>query len=150
MFGVRMERSLFLSLFLWSVVEPQTFPYLSFLGEILPNHSYIDIDLIGVNRDGTDSVQCHTNLDTCCTAAQGTHRGDWFSPGESAHLPFPAAEDFVFEDREDQRVDIRRRNASSPTGIYRCIVPVVNGGDGEPVMKSAYVGLYTKEGGEWV
>ena len=138
---------------LWCLVEvqPQSpYPYVSFLGETLPNHAYVDLSLVGINQDGSDSVQCHTNVRTCCRSSEGLHRGDWFPPGSNMKLPFPALKDFVFEDREAQRVDLRQRNASSPTGIFRCTVYVRVEGEENPVQRSAFVGLYLGDGGECV
>ena len=65
---------------LWSLVESnsQTFPYVSFMGQTLANHSYVDLSLVGVPKNGGDSVQCHTDLTTCCGGGQGIHRGDWY------------------------------------------------------------------------
>ena len=57
---------LLLSLF-WSVVCSHTFPYVSFLGQTLANHSYVDLSLVGDDLSGSDSVQCHTDLGTCCS-----------------------------------------------------------------------------------
>ena len=47
-------------------VHSQTVPFVSFMGTSLTNHSYMNITLVGNNRDGYDSVQCHSDLDTCC------------------------------------------------------------------------------------
>ena len=146
-----MKSSLFLSLFLWSLVveaQSQTYPYVSFMGETLPDHSYMDISLVGNDQTGTDSVQCHTNVVTCCRSINGIHRGDWFPPGSDNRLPFPAQREFVFENREAQRVDIRRRNSTSPTGLYRCDIHVREEVGEEPARKSVYVGLYTRDEGE--
>ena len=51
---------------LWSLeeVHSQTFPYVSFSGQNLANHSYVDLCLVGYSGD---SVQCHTDLTTCCS-----------------------------------------------------------------------------------
>ena len=57
--------------------------------------------------------------------------------------------DFVFEDREAQRVDLRQRNASFPTGIFRCTIDVRVEGEGDPVKKSVYVGLYSNGSGKY-
>ena len=141
-----MERCLILNFLLWSMANALSHPNITFMGEALPDHSYIDISRLGDDRGGLDSVQCHTNVETCCASAQGAERGDWFAPG-GTRLPFPQLGNLIFEDREDQRVDLRRRNISSPTGIYRCEVPVSDGDDGKLTRKSAYVGLYTSEGG---
>ena len=53
---------------LWCLVEvnSQTFPYVSFLGQTLANHSYVNFSLVGPLSNGSDSVQCHTDLTTCC------------------------------------------------------------------------------------
>ena len=39
-------------LLLWSLVEvhSQTAPYVSFMGENLPNHSYVDLTLVGTDN----------------------------------------------------------------------------------------------------
>ena len=47
-------------------VHSQTVPFVSFMGTSLTNHSYMNITLVGNIRDGYDSVQCHSDLDTCC------------------------------------------------------------------------------------
>ena len=39
-------------------VHSQTVPYVSFMGTNLPNHSYVDLTLVGNALDGSDSVQC--------------------------------------------------------------------------------------------
>ena len=75
-----------LSLFL-SLVHSQTFPYVSFMGQTLANHSYVDLSTVGREPDGSDSVQCHTDLSTCCSGVQGSHRGDWYFP-IGTRLPF--------------------------------------------------------------
>ena len=68
-----------LSLFL-SLVHSQTFPYVSFIGQTLANHSYVDLSTVGSADDNSDSVVCHTDLGTCCSGSQGIHRGDWSFP----------------------------------------------------------------------
>ena len=144
-------RVLLLSL-LWSLVEvhsQQTFPYISFMGQTLANHSYVDLRLVGNDPSGSDSVQCHTDLNTCCSGAQGQHQGDWyFSNG--TRLPFNAPDVDTYEFRWAQRVDIRSRHINSPTvGIYRCDIPTVAVHDDTDtsVRATAYVGLYTASGG---
>ena len=48
-------------------VKSQWFPYVSFSGQTLDNHSYVDISLVGDDSSGSDSVQCITDLNICCT-----------------------------------------------------------------------------------
>ena len=113
------------------------------MGQNLTNHSYVDLSLVGTS--GSDSVQCHTDLGTCCSGSQGWHRGDWYFPN-GTRLQFSG----VFEYREAQRVDLRRHNSAiSPTGLYRCDIATndVYDDDDISVRDTVYVGLYTTSGG---
>ena len=140
-------RSLLL-LFLLSLVEvhcQQTFPYVSFMGQTLVNHSYVDLSTVGYISDGSNSVQCHTDLGTCCSSSQGIHRGDWYFPNGTV-LPFSGD---MYEGRGAQRVDLRRTTATGTTGIYRCDIPTnsVHDNTDNSVRDTVYVGLYiTGEG----
>ena len=43
----------------------------------------MDLTLVGdpaLNSD-EQSVQCHTDLESCCNSTQGNHHGDWYFPG---------------------------------------------------------------------
>ena len=137
---------------LWSMVEvnSQTAPYVSFMGQTLANHSYVDLSLVGQATSGSDSVQCHTDLGTCCSGTDGHHRGDWYSPSSTDRLPFSPEVGDIFEQRVTQRVELRRRNsATSPVGIYHCEIPTndVHDGTDISVRDTVYVGLYTASGG---
>ena len=140
---------------LWSLVEvhsQQTFPYISFNGTTLANHSYVDLSLVGNDVTGSsDSVQCHTDLTTCCSKAQGSHRGDWYFPN-GPRLLFSEDGYSIYENRTAQIIDLRRRNnPTSPVGIYRCDIPtnaVHDGTDFSVRDAPVYVGLYTASGGE--
>ena len=61
----------------------------------LANHSYVDISLVGNDCSGSDSVQCHTDLDTCCSGLQGIHRGDWYFPNGDRLLMMVISMSFV-------------------------------------------------------
>ena len=135
--------------FLSAVMEvySQTLPYIRFMGTNLPQHSYIDLTLVG---GGNDSVQCHTDLTTCCSDAEGSDRGDWYFP-TGTRLPFSKGPiDRVFESREAQRVDLRVRG--SPLlfdGIYRCDIETSATSDNN--RKTVYVGLYqSTNGGQYM
>ena len=133
---------LLLSLF-WSVVCCQTFPYVSFLGQTLANHSYVNLSLVG--DDYYAGVQCHSDLSTCC---QGFHRGDWYFHN-GTRLPLPGGGD-IYESRRAQRVELYRSNsATSPVGIYRCDIATVAVHDvyDISIRAAVYVGLYTGSGG---
>ena len=139
-----MSRCVLLLSLLWSLVEvgsQQTFPYVSFMDQTLANHSYVNLSLVG-----SDSVQCHTDLSTCCSDPQGSHRGDWYFPN-GTRLPFPGGGD-IYEHRVAQKVDLRRRNgATSPVGIYRCETATIAVHDDND-RDTVYVGLYPTSGGK--
>ena len=148
-----MRTPLLLLCLLWSLVEVHSqteYPYVSFMGETLPNHAYVNLSLVGNNSSGSDSVQCHTDLDSCCTSMQGDNRGDWYSPQSETKLPFIfTGHDDIGEIREAQRVDLRRRNnADGPSGIYHCHIATdaVHNGNDTSGRESVYVGLYASGG----
>ena len=127
-------------------VHSQTFPYVSFMGQTLANNSYVDLSLVGTS--GSDSVQCHTDLSTCCTGPQGPHRGDWYFPNGN-RLQFSGD---IFERRDDRIVELRRSNSAtlSPVGIYRCDIATNDVFDDTDtsVRATVYVGLYTASEGK--
>ena len=154
---IKMKMLVVVSLILiWSLVEvhSQTFPYVSFMGQTLANHSYVDLSLVGDDLSGSDSVQCHTDLSTCCTGAQGVHRGDWYSPSSTDKLPSSNEIGDIWEEHEGGRVDLHCRNsATSPVGMYRCEIPTVAVHDDDDISvrdAPVYVGLYTASGGKFL
>ena len=44
-----------------AIVDPV--PYIIFMGEQLPNHSFVDLHQFGNTINGTNVLQCHTDLD---------------------------------------------------------------------------------------
>ena len=133
--------SIFLNLFLLSfafyLVEAQSqriFPYVSFMGLRLSNHSYHLSRSLGQ----VDSVQCHTDLRTCCTPSQGPHRGDWYMPNGAN----------MYESRAALRVDLLHNNSIPQSGIYRCDIPtnIVHDDADISVWERVYVGLYASGG----
>ena len=144
---------LWLMMVCWIVgdVYCQTFPRLSFMSQTLANHAYVDLSQVGrpdADDDG-EGVQCITDLNTCCTSAHGSHRGDWYFP-DGTRLPFPATDVDTYQVRVSQGVDLRRNSdANLPTGIYRCDIPTIAVHDDSDisVRDTVYVGLYTDSGG---
>ena len=143
--------SVLLCLLLWSLVEVHSqtdFPYVSFMGETLANHAYVDLTAVGRPENGGHSLECHTDLESCCSGVQGQHRGDWHFP-DGTTLGFSNDGGGIYEQREDQRVDIRRyNNANSPSGIYRCDISTnaVHDEEDTSVKETVYVGLYVTGG----
>ena len=143
--GVKMSE--LLCLLLWSLVEVHSqteFPYVSFMGETLLNHSYVDLTLVGradehVIEDFSHDIVCHTDLDTCCSGREGDHRGDWYFPN-GTRLP---GHGHIFEARKAQLVGLNRdynSNSPSPSGIYHCEIPS-NDSD-ISVRETVFVGVY--------
>ena len=92
------------------------------------------------------SVECHTDLTTCCSDSDGVHRGDWYFPN-GTRLPVPQSTG-IYEARESQRVDLRRNyQALTSSGIYCCDISVYNVNDTSVRNLSVYVGLYDISGG---
>ena len=139
-----------LLLFLLSLVEvhcQQTLPYVSFAGQTLVNHSYVDLSTVGSASDNSDGVVCHTDLSTCCGGAQGPHRGDWYFP-DGTRLPFVGSSVPIGLGRGAQIAVIRRTSGTGPTGIYRCDIATeaVHDNNDISVRDSVYVGLYPADG----
>ena len=128
-------------------VHSQTVPYVSFVDTNLTNHSYVDLTRVGRALDGSDSVQCHTDLSTCCSGGdngQGDDRGDWYFPN-GGRLQFSNGPDDIYEQRTAQRVDLRRRNNADTSGIYCCTIETIAVND-EDGRETVYVGLYASGG----
>ena len=143
-----MSLSVLLVVLLWSLVEVHSqteYPYVSFMGENLPNHAYVDLTLVGTD---SNTVRCNTDLGTCCTNGQGIHRGDWYFPNET-RLPLVSPGIDIFERYVAQRVTIRRRHdPMGPSGIYRCDIATdaVHDDSDLSVRETVYVGLYASGG----
>ena len=114
----------------------------------LPNHSYVNLTLVGNIREGNDSVQCHSDLDTCCGGSGYPDRGDWYFPN-GMRLNFNSGTADLYQFHTTHRVDLRRKN-SDTSGIYRCTVEtntVHSDDDSDTTAReTVYVGLYSSGG----
>ena len=121
-------------------VHSQTAPYLTFMGNNIPNHGYVD--LATVTGGNSAFLRCNTDLVTCCTSVQGDDRGNWFFP-DGNELGYSTS---VSKGSNAQRVVLYYRSSGGPSGIYRCDIETVavNNNDGH---ETVYVGLYTSGGG---
>ena len=129
-------------------VHQLSFPYISFMGETLLNHAFVNLSLVGEHARGIDSIQCHTDLPTCCSSVEGEHGGAWYHPDGSS-LP-DVTHGGVYETHSVQRVDMQQEanDTSSPSGIYRCDIPTVAVHDDHNYLlgESVHVGLYYSGG----
>ena len=142
---------------LWCVVEvhSQTAPYLTFMGEILPNNSYVDLSLVGqggnATHDSGREIVCHTDLETCCNGSDG--HGDWtFSPSGFKHRETTSDKNrrpFAIR-RLHKRVRLEHVPSISgtiPSGLYHCdIETVAVSGEGGTGRERVYVGVYETGG----
>ena len=144
------------TLLLWSVISVTlgqectyplaTVPYITFNGVQLPNHGYVDIELLGNASDGSNVLQCHTDLSTCCDPYSDLHTGQWVLPnGEIAGVSLA---DYSVREGE-QRIDLifEGTTALAMEGMYRCDVPIQSLYYYPSKRESVYVGLYQKNYG---
>ena len=126
-----------LSLLFLSVVGVHSQTYLLFLGETLPNNSYVEFSLVGRKNNGGDSVQCCTRFHNCCRPSEGELAGNWFFPNGD-RLTFRNS---IYQSRNDQRVNLRSTGNTSLTGIYCCDIPY-----NSSARETLCVGLYNNAG----
>ena len=144
---------------IWSLVEvhSQTAPYLTFMGETLLNHSYVNLSALGELDNVDDHVVCHTDLTSCCGGPGFNDRGFWYSPA-GTELPGAAggsgaATNPIVLMRDILLVRLIRGTGPGdvPSGLYRCIIETntVNGPDNSPVNitgETLYLGVYSTGG----
>ena len=116
-------------------------PYLSFKGHNLSNNSYVDITEIGRAGNGSDSIQCRSELENCCQTA-GNLTGSWSYP-DGSEVGGPNG---ITQSRGTMRADLRRRNdANTPVGIYCCRI-AYNSSD-PSVKETLCAGIYGSTAG---
>ena len=126
------------------VVHTKIFPYVSFLGQSIPNHGYVNLSNVG--SDKNDSVQCNTDLSTCCSGAEGSDRGDSYFPDET-RVPFSKSGNTVYEGRRAQQVLLQYSGMAGRSGIYRCDIETNKSNvTNEVGHETVYVGLYINGG----
>ena len=115
---------------LWSLVEvhSQTTPNLTFMGENLPDHSYVDLSALGELDNVNNHVVCHTDLESCCGGSGRDNRGYWYFPNGTV-LPGAAggsgaATNPIVIMRTVQLVRLIRGTGPGdvPSGLYRCTI----------------------------
>ena len=117
-------------------------PYITFMGEQLPNHSYVHIHNI---LNGSNKLQCRTDLATCCNPSADrpvTHTGQWVLP--NGVVVDQSVSDYIFREGDQQiDLDFEGTRESAITGMYRCDMPTNSVNDTANVAReSVYVGLF--------
>ena len=123
--------------------QAKKYPQVTFMGNDLANHSYLDLSLVGTSD--SDSVQCHTDVETCCSAGQGLDRGDWTLPN-GTRIPYYQSGD-IYGRHYHQTVGLYRKSGGSESGIYRCNITIYNKFRKIIRLLFFYIGLY-QNGGE--
>ena len=123
--------------------QDEEYHQVTFMGNDLANHSYLDLSLVGTSD--SDHVQCRTNVSTCCSAGDGLHRGDWISPNGSQIKYYQEGD--IYQ-RRSHRVVGLYSNSGSESGIYYCKIALKNGFDSKRIG-FFYIGLY-QNGGEYL
>ena len=146
-------KAVVLAVLLCSVVRVycQEVPYITFNGDTLPNHSYLEFSQIG--RYSSNSVSCHTDLTTCCSGAQGNDRGDWYFPNGNRLEFFPNG---IYESRRSSAVFLGYGRYYDPQdlmeGIYKCTIETVAVRSDEvadiKTRETVYIGLYNSGGNQ--
>ena len=129
--------------------ELNNIPYIMFNGQRLPDHAYIDIALLGDLP--ANSLQCHTDLSSCCGDSGTGHSGEWFLPNGlvvgTTSAGYSVREnaqrlDLLYEEVSEDNGDMSPRIS----GIYRCALPTTAENDiGNTARASVHVGLYAIE-----
>lgn len=108
-------------------VHSQTIPYVTFMGIVLPNYSYIKHAWVG--KDGSDSVQWLNDLITCCSSSQGASCGDLYSNVPNVKRLKAGWRLGISQTCKAQWIDLhchRTKIPHVPTGIYHCLIETKN------------------------
>ena len=142
-------KAVVLAVLLCSVVRVycQEVPFITFNGDTLPNHSYLEFSQIG-RSDSSNNVSCHTDLTTCCSSVQGTDRGDWYFPNGNRLQFLPTG---IYESRRSTAVFLGNGRDYDPQdlmeGIYKCTIETVAvRSDDTETRETVYIGLYISGG----
>ena len=126
------------ALLICCVSSQQTFPHLQ-LGTNLRNNSVVNLSSIGT----TDQLRCVTDLDTCCSTAQGSTERAWILPNGTRLTQDGVQEIISFTVTAEESVlalqltDLDVRSNPALSGIYECSIDTSSG-----ETQSVFVGLY--------
>ena len=112
-----------------------------FQGRLYGNNSIVSLAEIG---EGRDALLCITNGTDCCRGSQLTSTREWYFPNGTQVRVYGSG-DSIYRDRGSSVVRLNRRhNATSPTGIYQCVIPSLTG------LINIYIGIYHDEQGNLI
>ena len=119
---------------LWSFANANVgpFPYITFVGQTLPNNSYISfsrLELGGFNNG--NGIICHTDVSYCCSG----NLAKWIFPNGR-----DVEQDGVLESiKLEQKVKLQQGTVSGdiPSGVYQCNITI-----NPQTTGTANIGLY--------
>lgn len=139
--------SLLLLTSLARITAQQSISLLINSSQVLSNNSLVSIT--DITNDLATSLQCLTSRTDCCDSMSSPSHvgiGDWILPSgdvltrESNTL---VGVDFYRNRRLSGIELLRRNNATSPEGMYRCEIPSSSGD-----MDVVYIGIYVEGNGK--
>ena len=126
-----------------SGIHSQNFPYIRYRGITLRNNSFINIGNLGTN----DSIECVTDLNTCCYKNESVARRAWFLPNRTMLSRRRVQEIGAYklvgkkQTLSLKLTDLTARDNPDLSGVYECSIDTTS----RP-WESVYVGLYYEPG----
>jgi hypothetical protein len=100
------------------------------------NNDIVSLRDIG---EGRRALLCITSITDCCRNTPSSTR-EWYFPNRSTIKVKGAGESF-YRDRGPSIVRLNRRhNATSPSGIFSCIIPIIQ--SNEIMSNTIHIGIY--------
>ena len=113
------------------------------IGFLLHGHLYSNNSIVNINDigEGVRALFCLTNNIQCCIVNK--RKWHWYFPNGS-YVSIPGSGGDIYRLRGPSFVYLHRRNSvTMPTGVFRCVIPDVNG-----TIQNVYTGIYTEGNGE--
>ena len=104
----------------------------------------MNLSLVGDDGSGSDSVQCITDLGTCCTNTVSFHRGDWVVKLIECHSLVISMRLVELRELNYVVVTMLTHQLVSITVIFQLKLSMMVDNS---VRATVYVGLYTASGG---
>ena len=126
-----------------SGIHSQNFPYIQYRGVTLQNNSFINTGNLGTN----DSIECVTDLNTCCSKSEGVSMRVWFLPNGTMLSRHQVQEISAYKVIGKAQIlslkltDLTARDNPDLSGVYECSIDTTS----RP-WESVYVGLYYEPG----
>ena len=110
-----------------------------FQGRLYGNNSIVSLAEIG---EGRDALLCITNETVCCKSTNvPSPMREWFFPNGTS-IKIEGEKHNFYRNRDSSIVRFNRRNnAISPTGIFKCIIPI-SIQQSKIITSTIHIGIY--------